>query len=355
MTSQDTPPHDPLREVAPQETLRMSFGEHLEELRWRVLMALVGVVASAAVTLFFGKEILAWLCVPLIQAQRLAEVPTQAYAMSPLSGFAIYLKVSLVAALIIASPWVLYQGWRFIEAGLYKSERRILLLIAPFSGVMAFLGVAFMYHVMLPTCLWFLISFSTSYPPVPTDRPASMFMFSVLTDWSYPPRTPSEGDATDRPSTLSTEPTPIPVRIPILAIDPTQPVDGALWFKTPEHELRFYYQGLTRAVTLAAPSMLSPLIEINQYVNFVSAMALGSLIAFQLPVVMLIVGWVGLIDPAVLAAYRRHCVFACFVVGMILTPADVLSMLLMSIPLWGLFELGLLLMRIADRRRHLAL
>ena len=134
--------------------------------------------------------------------------------------------------------------------------------------------------------------------------------------------------------------------MPVTSRNPLEPADGQIWFKIPENELRFHYAGQTRTVALTASSMLSPLIEINEYVNFVVMMAIGCLVAFQLPVMMLIVGWIGLIDPALVAAYRRYCVFACFALGAILTPSDILSMVLMSLPLWALFELGLILMKI---------
>ena len=69
------------------------------------------------------------------------------------------------------------------------------------------------------------------------------------------------------------------------------------------------------------------------------------MVAFQLPVVMLMMGWWRLTDPNWVARYRKHCVLICFVVGMLLTPSDIFSMMLLAIPLWILFEFGLLLMR----------
>ncbi len=320
-------PHGPIDE------LRMSFGEHLEELRWRLILSMLGVAACCGVTLMFGQQILAWLCVPLMEAQRAAGVPAQTYAMSPLSGFSIYLKVSLVSAVILAVPWIFYQLWRFIETGLYQRERRLVMLLAPFSTAMAVAGVAFLYYVLLPVCLWFLISFSTSYPAPTPGRDSG----------------PGNRVSSQAPLGLAAS------RVPVVAADPVNPPDGQLWFKTPENELRFYFEGQTRTVPLTAASMLSPLIEINQYINFVVIMAIGCLVAFQLPVGMLVVGWTGLVNPALIERYRRYCVFGCFVVGMILTPSDVLSMILMSLPLWALFELGLILMKIADRRRRLHL
>ena len=66
---------------------------------------------------------------------------------------------------------------------------------------------------------------------------------------------------------------------------------------------------------------------------------------------MLVVGWWGVIDPKLIAGYRKYCAISCFGLGMLLTPPDVLSMMLLGFPLWGLFEFGLVLMRLAYRRR----
>jgi sec-independent protein translocase protein TatC len=116
--------------------------------------------------------------------------------------------------------------------------------------------------------------------------------------------------------------------------------------------LKVYLDGQTHAVQLASQSLIVPLIEISSYLSFVAFTSLGVVVAFQLPVVMQVLGWTGLIDPELLARYRRHCIFACFALGMVLTPPDVISMLLFSFPLWGLFELGLFVMRRAYRTRR---
>jgi sec-independent protein translocase protein TatC len=62
---------------------------------------------------------------------------------------------------------------------------------------------------------------------------------------------------------------------------------------------------------------------------------------------MLVIGWSGFIDPALVTRYRRHCLFGCFVIGAALTPVDVISMLVLAIPLYDLFEFGLVVMRAA--------
>jgi len=309
----------------------VSFEQHLDELRRRVVYGLVGIAVVSGATLYFGRELVVWLCGPLLAAQRSAGLPAGAYTLSPMEGFSVYLKVSLILAVILASPFVLYQAWRFIEVGLYANERRALLVVAPFSTGMTVLGLAFMYYVMLPACLWFLISFSTSYHSPnqipPADAPSSAISPHVPA--------PAAGDHATR------------ALIPTVTHDPVAPAQGQLWLKLPENQLKLYIDGQTRTIPLASSSLLTPLIDVTRYINFVSAMALGTAIAFQLPVIMLVFGWSGLVNPQRLAKYRKHCIFACFAAGALLTPADVLSMLLLAIPLWSLFELGLLLMRMA--------
>ncbi len=313
---------------------RLPLGEHLEDLRHRIILALAGVCVAGGLTLWFGRQIVAWLCVPLAQAQRSAHVPAGAYTLSPIAGFAVYLKVSVVAAIIVASPWALYQLWRFFESGLYPRERRAVLLVAPFSAAMTVLGVLFMYYVMLPVCLWFLISFATSFPVADLDQPSTVLHRDVGNAGSHS-HTDTHTDAT--------------VVIPMVHQRPSAPVDGQIWYDLSHSELNFHLDGQTRTVPLRSPTLISPLIEIGQYIHFVTVMALGIVVAFQLPVVMLLSAWWRLVDPWRIARYRKHCVLVCFATGMLLTPSDVLSMMLLAVPLWGLFEFGLLLMRATYR------
>ncbi len=359
---------DPLDD--PPADIPMSFAEHLEELRRRSIYALLGVGVALAATLLFTRPLIAWLCAPLLDALRGAGVPAQTYAFSPVAGFALYMKVSTVAALILASPWVLYQAWRFVAVGLYPAERRTFFLIAPFSAAMTLLGVLFFYYVMLPITLWFLISFSASYPEVSYREPSRFFS----TFWG-PSQHTAEPVATETSSTNHAAPmSPTPpsgsseasggggvpasttsgASVPSLSADPPDPREGQIWYNAHEKQLKVHLDGQTHAVQLASQSLIVPLIEISSYLSFVAFTSLGVVVAFQLPVVMQVLGWTGLIDPEFFARYRRHCIFACFALGMVLTPPDVISMLLFSFPLWGLFELGLFMMRRAYRSRRTA-
>ena len=153
----------------------------------------------------------------------------------------------------------------------------------------------------------------------------------------------------------SVELTPSPpgtpaLTIPMLEADPVEPAEGQFWIKLPQRELRAHIGGkVHRFLPYQVGSSLHTMLGINEYINMVTMLALGVIVAFHLPVVMLIVGWSNLVDPAWLAKYRKYCVFVCFVMGAVFTPADPISMFVLALPLWGLFEIGLLLMRLVSK------
>ncbi len=339
----DTPRHA-------DDQSRMSFGDHLEDLRYRVVMALVGVAVAAVGALFFGREIVAWLVRPLAIVLASADLPPQTHFLGPMGGFTVFLKVSIVAGLIVASPWVVYQLWKFVSAGLYRHERRAVYVVAPFSATMSLLGVAFMYYLMLPISLAFLIFFASNYPELdvqPAERDGIVARLTGLAARM------GGGGASDRP--VAPDPTPVEAdpaaptlsHVPILDTDPPAPEPGQIWMKMPERELRVFLQGqvLRYVAQPASQSMLTPIMEIHEYIGFVVMLTLGIVIAFQLPVVMLVLGSTGVVDPAALARYRKHCIFGCFALAAVFTPAEPISMIMLAAPMWLLFEFGLWLMR----------
>lgn len=342
----DQPQRRPDRRV---NELRMSFGDHLEELRRRLLIALAGPLVASVGTLVFGRSIVAWLITPLTKVQERFGLPGEVYAFGVPTAFAIYLKVSLVSGLIIAFPWVCYQLWKFVEAGLYSHERKVAVVIAPFSALMSMLGVCFVYYVLLPICLIFMIFFTTSFPPPTSHGPG----IGWITDWIIRGSGYSQPAVEDQAAVVPSDPPPPATAegtIAILTEDPPHPAEGQMWFKLPEHELRvFSGGGVDRIPTLYSRSILQPLFGVNQYINFVALLALGIVIGFQLPVVMLILGWSSLVDPRFLLRYRKYCVFICFGLGAVFTPADPISMIALAVPLWALFEFGLLLMKLTYR------
>ncbi|MBI4904663.1 MAG: twin-arginine translocase subunit TatC [Acidobacteria bacterium] len=139
--------------------LRMSFLEHLEELRSRILKMLVGLGVAFLLSLTFSNQLWKIIQGPAKQALiNLNIVPPKLVQNAPMEGFSIiWVKMPLLTAIFLASPWVLFQIWSFIAPGLYKKERR---LAAPFILVSAGLfitGGLFAYFVAFRFALEFLI------------------------------------------------------------------------------------------------------------------------------------------------------------------------------------------------------
>lgn len=137
---------------------RMSLGDHLEELRRRLFLAVIGLVVTTAGCLFFGRELIQFLSAPYNQV-----IGDKGLAVLTVSaGISAYFKVSLLGGLIIASPWIFYQFWMFISAGLYPLERRYVNTSLPFAVVLFLAGAAFFYFVIAEQVLRFLLGFSKS-------------------------------------------------------------------------------------------------------------------------------------------------------------------------------------------------
>jgi sec-independent protein translocase protein TatC len=138
--------------------LRMSFMEHLEELRLRIIRALGGIAAAFAVCIFFSNEIWDAVRQPAANALKQLGFPGELAQITPTEAFSIiWIKLPVLAALFLAAPWVLYQVWAFIAPGLYKKERR---LAAPFiitTAGLFILGGCFAYFVAFRFGLTFLL------------------------------------------------------------------------------------------------------------------------------------------------------------------------------------------------------
>lgn len=309
----------------------MSFGEHLEELRRRLILALVGVGLAMVGTFAFGGRLIAWLARPYLEAQAALGFSPQLYAFGFDAGFATWMKVALIAAMVLAGPWVLYQAWSFIVEGLYEHERRAVHLLWPMSAVMTILGVLFAYHVMLPVVAVFFLKTTTWYPPVEVGPPRGLMPYLV--------RRPAETPATADPDRREA------MQLPVLGRDPDPLVDGSVWLDARDGRIKVYLGGAVRSLSLQPANMLTAMPSLDRFVTSVAIIMLGVVAAFQLPVIMLVLGWTGLFDPRAIAGVRRHAAFVLLVVAAVLTPADVLSMVLLFVPLYALFEIGLVLMR----------
>ena len=144
---------------------RMSFLEHLEELRTRIVWALGGLLIVYLGCLAYAKDLLEFVLTPFYAAVEGITTksgdPIRIININPLEQFqVIYIKVPLLAAVFLGSPWLMYQAWQFISPGLYKREKR---WAAPFIFITAslfILGGAFCYFIALRVTLQFLLTLS---------------------------------------------------------------------------------------------------------------------------------------------------------------------------------------------------
>lgn len=156
---------------------RMSFMEHLEELRKRLLYIVGGVAVAAVVSLLFSPQLWDIVRQPAKTAlEHLGVNPPVLHQLSPMDVFQIiWMKLPLLCAFFIASPWVLYQVWAFISPGLYKRERRWAVPFVLSSAGLFILGGLFAYFVAFRFGLEFLIGIGIPQGIVPTINVTEYF------------------------------------------------------------------------------------------------------------------------------------------------------------------------------------
>jgi len=139
---------------------RMSFLDHLEELRHRIFMVVYGMAAAFMIALLFRNQMFDIVTRPATAAlTHLHVVPPTLIFISAMDSFQIiWMKLPLLAAIFLASPWILYQVWAFIAPGLYKHERRWAVPFVTSSAGLFILGGLFAYFVIFRFGLEFLLS-----------------------------------------------------------------------------------------------------------------------------------------------------------------------------------------------------
>lgn len=304
----------------------MSFGEHLEELRRRLIIALVGVVPIFVIALVFGSSLLTFIVAPAKEQLRAAGLPPLLIATGPLEILGCWLRVAVVVTLVLGIPWIVYQLWLFIAPGLYEHEKRFVRFLLPLSVTLSLIGLAFLYYLMLPAMLAFLIRFGTEIAAPNIQR----------------------------------QPLPPGVVLPILPAleaDPIDPPPGAIWFNRSLQEFRFNMAppapagqpippAQIRGTPMTKAAGISPQYRVSEFVGLVFTTSIAIVLGFQTPVVVLLLGWLGIVQEKVLRKKRKYAIFFAFAAGAILAPSpDPMSMLFMAIPLYILFEFGLFLLK----------
>lgn len=297
------------------ETFRMTLGEHLEDLRRRLILGLLGLVVATIGCMALGERVVVFFCKPLVDGLRDAGLNPQLHFTELTAPFMLYLKVSLILAAVIAGPWMLYQLWLFVAAGLYPHERRVITKYIPLSIALLVVGMALALFVVMPITVKFLLAFSSEY--------------------EIPGLTPS--------ARVEVPPESV-VKLPMLAGDPRDPIPGQLWFNQHEGQLKANIDGHVVAIPFAASKLLAPAVTIDDYVNLTLVTLLVFGLAFQLPLVVLALFKADILDLQTLRKSRRIVYFLLSIVAAVVAPGDVLSaMMALYIPLILLYEFGILL------------
>ena len=241
--TQEPDKHDPTR---------MTLGEHLEELRRRLIYALLGLVVGVGASMALGNRLIGLMLWSYDRVMRQSGLDPQLAVSNVTGGITMYMTLATIAGLLIASPWVIYQLWMFVAAGLYEREKRLVSYSVPFSAVLFLGGAGFFLFVASVPLLGFMVNFNR-------------------------------------------------------------------WL------------GLRHVVML------------NDYVGFIAWSMFVFGLAFQLPLVVMVLSWVGLVSMRHLNSYRRHVIVGVLIFAAIVTGPSPVDQIVLAVPMWLLYELGVLL------------
>ncbi len=236
---------------------QMSFLDHLEELRKRLINSLIAIAVAFGVCWWFALSLFKAVSRPI----NLAGV-SSLVASTPTEGFNIELKLAVMAAIFLAAPFVLGQVWLFISPGLYKHERKYALPFIFFSSLLFVLGGLFGYFVAFPFALQFLIQ----------------------------------------------------------------------WEKD---------MGLT------------VLINTSEYFDLFIMVELGLAVIFEIPAVIFVLSRIGLVSGPFLLRNTRYAILVSAVVAAVITPTtDIPNMMMMMVPMVGLYLLGVVVAYVFGKKRR---
>ncbi len=235
----------------PESDREQSFLEHLVELRTRLIRACFSVLIALLCLLPFARDLYETLAAPLMA--RLPEGSSM-IAIDVASPFLTPFKLSLLVAVLVAAPYILYQIWAFVAPALFKHEKRLARPLLFSSIALFYLGCAFAYFVVFPLVFGFL--------------------------------------------------------------------------------------------TRIAPEGVEVMTNISKYLDFVTTLFLAFGITFEVPIATIILVATGITTPDKLAAMRPYIVVGAFAIGMLLTPPDIISQTLLAVPMWILFEIGIMFSRV---------
>jgi len=223
-----------------------SFMSHLIELRDRLLRCVLALLLVFICLFPWARDLYALLAQPMI-----ASMPTGGHliATEVTAPFFVPVKVTMMAAFVIALPYLLYQLWAFVAPGLYAHERKLVAPLIITSTVLFICGMGFAYYLVFPVVFHFMVS--------------------------------------------------------------------------------------------VAPTGVAVMTDIGKYLDFVLTLFLAFGVTFEVPVAVVILVRMGLVSVAKLKEIRPYMIVGAFIVGAIFTPPDVVSQVMLAVPLWVLYEVGI--------------
>jgi Sec-independent protein secretion pathway component TatC len=224
-----------------------------------------------------------------------------------------YVRISLISAAALSAPWMVYQIWQFVAAGLYPKERKYVTKYVPWSMGLLIAGMVFLYILVLPMILEFFLSFTLGFS-LPTSPTLATTMPTLMT-------------------------------IPMVAGDPTPSslVEGNFWLDTATSQIKVYVNSQIRSLPFTTEGV-QPIYTLSEYIDLVLQLLIIFGLAFQLPLVVMAVVSFGLVDIPTLKYFRRHVWFGLIVAAAVVVPGDVVTaMVALFVPMIALFELGIIL------------
>ena len=313
------------------DEVRMSLGEHLEELRRVIARSLIALVVACLVCIWPAKYLLELIARPVVLALRRHGQPDSFLATGPVESLLVYIKVVLIFGLVIAAPYIIYQLWSFVGAGLYRHERRWVHKLVPTSVGLFLAGVVFMYLFALLLSLNFLVGFSGWLPlPQPTPNIIERTLLNI---------SPVEVPA----SQPTIESAPV---VPLMEADPPNPPVGVIWVNETEQKLKVRWSHETYSIQLLRDdqrAMVTTHFRIGEYLSFVLILMIAFGLAFQMPLVVFFLARSGIVPVETFRKYRKIVILVVIFIAGLLAPPDLFSHLMLSGPMILLFELGLLL------------
>jgi len=164
---------------APEAEVRMTFVEHLEELRLRLFRSTVAFAAMLVVSMCFYREMVDVVTLPHFRAMAMLPRPPshlEFVAISYTAPVVSMMKLAMIVGVFLASPVIGYQLWAFVRGGLHLNERRAATAFAPSSFLLFVLGCVFGYFVLIPYALYGMASM------LPTDKVQPLFAFAEYLD-----------------------------------------------------------------------------------------------------------------------------------------------------------------------------